>query len=426
MLSGSFQSDYEKHSIKIEAFHYDRDWDFSWNLCGPQFFFYPGLGELYRENPNLVLAALDNQPFPPATPAQLQELSSIVNGIFSDPSSFSSVCGTQDTSYRTVSNMATFSDIWTVTDNLRLSSAFQLEYRSIDSVTFGNGKTSLEKSKLFTNAEYTLGSVLTLNVGFMAESLEYNLPNPEYSPRIGINIHVNHENTLKAIYSQGKRLIDGVEILEHNQAAFYLDREVYGSTVSSAFPVYYPVLSDPNFVEEIISREFIYLYRTNQFELETRYFEEQLENIYNYQDTSGAPVTAYDRNGIEFIANYTFGSLSARFTGAYISSESKTDINYDDYDAYGGSFYLLKTLGSGYDASIAYYGSSSITTFSSYDRTDIRLSKRLEFSDVDLIIAGNISHNRSSYTRTIEYEGALDGGRRESANEIRLDLNLNF
>lgn len=426
LVSGSFQADYDTHTVKLEAFRYDRDWDFNWDLCGPQFFFYPGLGDLYRDNPNLVLAALNGYPLPPATPKQLSTLSVLFSGIQSDPNSFETVCGTQDTSYTTVTQMATLSDIWLVTDSLRISTSLQFEYRSIDSRSFGNGKTTLEKSKFITNAEYILGDRFTFNAGFMAESLNYNLPDPELSPRVGVNYHVNEFNTIKMVYSLGKRLVDGIEILDYNQIVFYLDREIYGTKVSSAFLNYFPLLEDKDFVERIESRELIYLFHSQETEFEARYFEEDLSNINNYQDASGSPITAYLRKGAELIARRNFGLYDVRISGSYISSESETQVDWDDYDAYGGSAYLSRMFENDIEAGLSYYGTSSIRGYSSYDRIDFRLAKGFTFSDSNMILAGVISHNRSSYKRAIDYGGVLDGGERSQQNEIRVDVSLSF
>lgn len=426
LLSGVYQADYRNHTLKVEVFRYDRDWDFDWDLCGPQMFFYPGLGDLYRANPSLVLAALNGEPLPSATPEQLFSLNTIFTGIMSDPSSFSTVCGTQDTSYRSLSQMATISDVWVASSSLRISSALQFEYRNIESRSFGNGKTSLEKSKLFTNAEYMIGDSFTINAGFMAESLEYNLSEPEYSPRIGVNYHFDSSNTIKFVYSSGKRLIDGIEVLDYNQAVFYLDREIYGTTESSAFTSYFPILEDKDFVEEIVSREVIYLFSAEGGMFEARYFEEELDNINNYQDASGSPITSYDREGAELTAGFSTHGFDIRLSGSYITSESSTAINYDDYDAYGGSFYLMKELSNNIDVSVAYYGTSAIHEYTSYDRTDLRLAKGIIVSNTEIMLAILASHHRATYKRAVDYGGELDGGKRNEQNEIRMDLSVTF
>lgn len=420
-----YQKNFNDHSLKFSAYLYDRDWDFDWDICGPKLFFYPGLGELYRDNPALVLAALNGASLPQATPEQLEALSSIVTGIFSDPTSFNEVCGTADTSYRTRTQIATITDVWSILPQLRVSTSLQMEYRNIESYTFGNGKTAVEKSKIFSNAEYDLSNYLTFNIGFMAESLGYDLPEPEISPRFGVHIHFNDSNTLKLIYSEGKRLIDGIEVIDYNQTRVYLDTPVYGASISSPFIGYFPVIEDKNFVEEIRSRELIYYNHTKWSELELRAFEEDLNNIYNYQDASGAPITSYVRQGGELTLTLPTSWVDIRFSGHYITSESETGVAYDDYDAYGGSAYLIKHISNSVYASIGYYGSSAIY-FSSYDRTDVRIAKEYVFSDAILTIGGMVSHHRSDYKRAIDYGGELDGGEVIRQNEISLDIGVSF
>lgn len=420
--SASFKFTEDRHILTISGASYYKDWNYHWPVCAPKAFFYPALGELYRENGPLVLAAVSLQPLPPATPDQLSKLNSAMTTILSDPTSFSTVCGDTNVDYRYKTNTASVNDIWQVSDALRISSSAQIESRRWESEAYNNGTTELAKSKIFSNAEYLIGKAWTLNGGVMAESLGYHLGDPEYSPRIGISYHINDWNTVKVVASEGRRLIDGIEILDHNQIPTHFTQPIYGSLVQSGFIGYFPLYDDKNHVEDIRSYEVIYYSSPKPTTVEVRYFVEDLSNVLNYQDGDASNIADFRRKGAEFDLGFDWQDINLNFTGYYLQSRSNSQ--FDDYDTYGGSAYVVKHYGNGWNTSLAYYGFSSIQ-YSSYDRTDLHGFKTLQFGRNSAEFGITLRHNRDHYLRSIT-NGTYSGGTYSPINEIIFDASMSF
>ncbi|OUR99264.1 hypothetical protein A9Q81_11870 [Gammaproteobacteria bacterium 42_54_T18] len=410
----------KNHEFEAKVYFYEKDWQHEWDFCAPKLFYVPGLGDLYRDNSALVLAALGGAALPSATTDEMIRLGGIFTEIAGDPTSGDTVCGEINVDYRYKTYAGSISDVWSITEKLRASSSFQLDYRWMESETYNDGVTSIQKSKFFTNVEYLPFDNLTLNVGFMAESLGYDLGNPEISPRIGANLHINDSNTLKLVYSMGSRLIDGIEIIESNQVPVHFNFEVYGSTRQSPFLGYFPLYNNKDHVERIESTEVIHYVKAGDWMLETRVFLEELDNILNYQDQSGSSITALDRKGGEFTVRYKVSDIDVRFAGHYLDSDSKDKIFFDDYHAYGGSAYVAKTWGD-ITGSLSYYGTSAID-YSSYDRTDARIAKVFTLETAQVELSGMLSRHREVYVRALDYGGLIDGGKRDSVNEVTLEV----
>lgn len=430
VVSTKYQINTNSHIVNIGAYVYDKDWDYSWEVCGPKAFYYPPLGSLYRDNPELVIAGLTGQPLPAADFLHLFRLGQILMTLSQDPTSFEPVCGIANVDYRYRTQSATINDIWTVSSNLRVSTSIQIDYKSMESEAYGDGKTSLEKSKFFTNAEYRSND-WTLNGGFFVESLGYGFSEAQVSPRIGVNYHLDDQNTLKFIISEGRRLIDGIEIIEHNQIPTHFDQEVYGSTRQSAFFGFFPVYSNKNHVEKIGSMELIYYSQLSAFNLEARIFSENLTNIFNYQDLYDNPITRLNRKGLELTLEKYLGSILWRVASYYMDSTSSDDVDFDEYSLYGGSVYFIKRFNNRITTTLAFYGTSraelpSGRAYDEYNRIDLRIARDFKFGEGDLEISAMLSHHHDDYIYGERTPGVVDSGRREYSDEITLGLNVQF
>ena len=424
VASASYTMIFENHEIQVSGYYYDKEYDQQWEFCAPKLYFMPQLGELNRDNSKLVMAALLNQPLPAATNEELGRLNDIFTTISNDPTSFDTTCGLTIVNYRYRTNSLSIKDVWAVNDQLKISSSFNMAYRWIDSTTYGNGKTNLQKSNVFSSVEYIPTDWLTLNAGVMAESIGYELKDPQVSPRLGANIHFSDNQTLKFLWGKGKRLIDGIEVIDYNQVPTYFDNEIYGSTQQSVFIGYFQIYGNKNHVEEIESYEAVYYTSVSKTNLEFRYFEEKLDNILNYQDVEDYPITSLKRSGAEFSAQFNqIGNIDIRVAGHYINSKSGNGVPFEDYHAYGGSAYVTKYWGD-FVTSLAYYGTSPVR-YTSYDRVDFRVAKTFNFSDVSLDTSILLSHHRENYQRGMRF-GSIDGAVRDKLNEVVFTVEASF
>lgn len=428
----------DSHTFSVGAHMSTKDMEYHWQVCGPQGFFYPALGESYKE---LLSSGFDLTDITFTSWDSLLEFGGIVADLLADPTSYVTVCGETNTDYKYQIYAIELRDIWSVNENMRVSSALQIDHRSFESETYGNGKTSLEKTKFFTNMEYLLGDMVTLNAGAFIESLDYGFSDPQISPRVGINFHLTPYSTIKFVASNGKRLVDGIELIENIKVPTHFDYDVYGSRVQSAFFGYFTTYNNPNHVENITSLEAIYYYQSPHAEFEARVFNEELTNIYNYNNfliRSQVPDQQISRNGLELSATRSMGDVTLRFTAFYLESES-IEVIFDQYDLYGGSAYVIKTFPGDITASAAYYGTSKFyygnqtaispkedRLFNEVGRLDLRVSKQWAFSNSAVGLELLYSHHHDSYERPDYIGGVEDSAQKDTPHEFTLGLTAQF
>lgn len=427
LTSLNYTTSTEKHVISVTGSANDKDWDYRWPTCAPKAFYLPELGELYRDNPALVGAMLNGGPIPPASVDELTRAYGIITNLSNDPESSTNVCGDTAIEYHHRTYTGGLSDIWQASTAVRVSSYLQFDYRWMESATYGDGKTTLQKSKFFTNAEFKPVNNATLNAGVFVESLGYEFSNPQFSPRIGLTYHFDDNNAVKLVHSQGKRLIDGIEIIDYNQVPTYFSEPVYGSTKQSAFLTYAPLYQDEDHVETITSTEINYYYIQDSFEFEARYFVEALKDILNYQDLANIPTTDFDRDGVDFALKIRISDVTIGGSVFYLNSDSDEPADYNDYDFTGGSIYAIKPFSNGLLLSAGYYATSPIAfttgeTLSNMSRFDIRLAKSMGPVELE----GKIRQHHDDYNYGQYTAGQPDSGKREDNTELLLGMNVEF
>lgn len=418
----------ESHVTNFAGYMYDKDVDYSWDVCGMKALFYPELGELYRDNPALVSSVFGGGGLAPGTASEFVRLLDIVTFLNSDPTSNDIVCGTANIDFRYRTNFFELRDIWQLNELLRLSSGLQIDSKSMESEAYGNGTTSLDKFKALSNLEY-LGIGYTINAGVFVESLDLDMDATEFSPKIGLNLHLDEYTTLKIIHSKGSRLIDGIEVVEDHTIPTKFSNDVYGKRTQSAFFAYLPVYRDKGHVEKITSTEVIYYVedRSGSSDLELRGYIEDLSNILNFQHVSLYLPEAISRQGVEIVYGKTFSRFNFRAMGYYLDSSSDVE-GYGNYSLYGGSLYAIVDLGNQYTFSTSYYMTSEYLLppdrqFDQYNRVDIRLGKKWGDSiDVEAIM----SYHDDDYERPDSTPGQIDTAERDQNIEVTLGMLINF
>lgn len=406
------------HTLSFQAVSSYKDFNLAWDTCAPKSFFLPALGQLFRDNEALVLALVNSRPLPAATPDQLSRLSSILAQISTDPTSFNTVCGETNVDYRYRNHSVTAKDVILFSDTIRTSAYIRVAQSNVLSETYGNGLTTIDKSSFFNNTEFQPSDSLTLNAGFMIESFGFSLSDPQFSPRVSATYDITDDMHLKAVASQGKRLIDGIEAMTTNQAPTHFTEDVYGSRVQSGFLAHFPTLADSGHIETIRAYDLM-LYK-GPFEI--RYFREMLSNIFDYQDADADEIKNVDRRGGEASVAWFFGTTAFRTALHYIDSSSLSA--FDTYSAYGGSAYVIHPLTQSITGSFAYYGSSPVN-YSGYDRFDFRLSKSFDIATNFVELAGVLSRHRSYEYNSLNFD-LEDGGTISTRNEIRLEGRIEF
>jgi outer membrane receptor protein involved in Fe transport len=422
LLNASLSQTMDDHVVTWSAYRNWRDWNYHWPVTAPKAFFYPDLGLLYRDNEELVVAALSRQPLPSATPEQLARLSQIFQTLLADPTSFQSVTGDTNTDYRYESRQYSVSDIWTFSDQLRLSSSIQIDQKRFLSETYGDGLTKLNKSRIFSNAEYKPTSRWTFNAGTMAESVDYRLEHPEFSPRVGANYHVTPHTTIKTQYAVGKRLIDGIEILEYNQVPTHFDQPIYGSTRQTGFYGYFDVYQNPDLVEGIESSDISLIHHSDMTASSIRFYKERMFDLLELRvGTVGTQEDTFSSQskGVEVESRLSTDDFIIGAGGHYQDSES-TAQGYGDYFRYGGHAFFSAPVSQRSDVTVAYYGTSP-HIYSSYDRFDLILTQKYAPGGDSLVLQFGASHHREMFSNIYVFT-TLDAGIQDQ-NEVFFRVN---
>lgn len=406
------------HTLSVQAVSSYKDFNLGWDTCAPKSFFLPALGQLFRDNEDLVLAVVNSRPLPAATPDQLSRLSSILAQISTDPTSFQTVCGETNVDYRYRNHSVTAQDVILFSDKVRTSTYIRLAQSNVLSETYGNGLTTIDKSSFFNNTEFQPTDVWTFNAGFMIESFGFALSDPQFSPRLSATYDLTDDTHMKVVASQGKRLIDGIEAMTINQAPTHFSEDVYGSRVQSGFLAHFPTLADAGHIETIRAYDLI-VYKGP---IELRYFREMLSNIFDYQDADADEIKNVDRRGGEASIAWVFGKTAFRTAFHYIDSSSLSA--FDTYSAYGGSAYVIHPLTESLTGSFAYFGSSPVN-YSGYDRFDVRLAKAFRVSTNAAEVAGVLSHHRAYEYNSLNFD-LQDGGTITPVNELRFEGRVEF
>ena len=437
-ISLSYEIPSNNHTVTFGGHMSSKEQDYHWDVCGPKGFFYPALGESYKE---LLSSGFDLTNPNITSLGSLFEFGEIVAELLADPTSYETVCGETNTDYEYQIYVLEVRDIWRINSQMRLSSALQLDHRTMKSETYGNGTTSLEKTKAFTNMEYMLGNMITLNAGAFIESLGYGFSDAQVSPRVGVNFHLTPYSTVKMVASSGKRLIDGIELIDNIKVPTHFDYEVYGSKVQSAFFGYFTTYNNPNHVESITSLELIYYYQDSEGEFEARIFNEEMTNIYNYNNflvRSQIADQRIERNGLELSAVKNFEDLTLRLTAYYLESKSD-EVIFDQYELYGGSAYIIKAFPGNITTSVGYYGTGKFyygtstgispeedRLFNEDGRLDLRVSKKWGLRDTFVDVEAIYSYHKDSYERPDYYGGVEDSAQKDSPHEFTLGASLYF
>jgi iron complex outermembrane receptor protein len=156
-------------------------------------------------------------------------------------------------------------------DNFRLASGIGGRYERAESVwLFGNDEPSRRQLRTFSNAEWRPREDLVVNAGLMIEA--YSGKRTLFSPRIGLNHHLDGSNTLRFSASRAYRL---PTLLEDNANVLIYKKD-------GMVPVDYNFLTQEDLEpEDITAFEIGYLGRFASLNasLDIRLFHERIRNV---------------------------------------------------------------------------------------------------------------------------------------------------
>lgn len=423
----------ESNDLNVKLSHSHSEYDYNWRVAVPAFFFYPELVALAATNPVLVKNALLFQDTTGATMEELMALGAIQQMIATDPNSMNMYAGDVIIEYATDRTELDVSNVAQIGDNTRIQAGYNIKKYTLDSHTYGRGTFDLYKSSIQSNVEHKFTDWLTVNVGVMFESLDKSFDDIETSPKVALNFHVDPMNTIRFIASQGKRTVDGIELVENFSYDMQLDgeAEINGQNIVTPFVGSFPPSTLGNNVETIDAIELSYFSNIipNTLTLDLRAYSEQMKDTYANEVGGFSGTEDFDRLGFDSELVYTSSDLSAGLNAFYIDTETQTDalegISFNDFFAYGGSIYGMYKLPSDWMISSAFYWSSGHSNNSRFQRGDARLSKMFDLNAASLELALTYRNHLKSYSRESDYDRP-DDGIRENKDEFMAEVALRF
>mgnify|MGYP006278875019 FL=1 len=294
-----------------------------------------------------------------------------------------------------------------------------------ESDTFFNGEGSTNRSRVFSNIEYSLTPWLVTNVGGMWE--DDSLNGAFFSPRGAANIQLTRNQTLRFVVSKAHRLPDPFESspdwqyraenVSPEAIAELIEGERAGPAVTPSSPDN-PI--QPLEEETIISREVSYLIqrrlRGGLFQTEIKLFRDSLTNLISGQTNLGDGPGDKQRWDLEnsvdltqkgfelegslnlgdnfFRATYAYLDTDETYTGSadkprvpqfYLNLEQRMNARHS------GSATWLHRFGGNTSAALTYYFTDELRN-SHFERLDTRVSQTWHLENSLVELAGIYRH----------------------------------
>lgn len=294
-----------------------------------------------------------------------------------------------------------------------------------ESDTFFNGKGDTNRTRVFSNLEYSLTPWLVTNLGGMWEDDSEN--GEFFSPRGAANIHLSSNQTLRLIVSKAHRLPDPFESspdwryraenVSPEAIAEVIEGERAGPSVTPSSPDN-PI--QPLDEETILSREVSYLIQKRLsggiFQSEVKLFRDSLTDLVSGQTNLGDGPGDKQRWDLEnsvdltqkgfelegsldiganFLrASYAYLDTDATYTGSpdksrepsfYLKLEQRMNARHS------GSATWLHRFGGNTSAALTYYFTDELRN-KYFERLDTRLARTWHFEDSLVELAGIYRH----------------------------------
>lgn len=389
----------EKHNIKLKAYMFDWDKKQEWRSCYPTILLTPELRALQEANFDYANTIIQGG-VPSGGSAEDDALAAAV---FSRIASLGGVAGALAPTCGDVDQNVThnqydleFQDIYVFNDDLRIVSGLGARRDTTSSMTFFNGNRERISARAFFNVEYSQNEHITWNVGGMAEQVEHVIEDPEFSPRIAFNYHINPQHTVKLIASKAIRTPDFLatardwnylfrnldpQLDGQNQAYFFLRQTAAEAGDDTLKP------------EKIESHEIVYFSNLPEYGLsfDLKLYESKLTDLIS-EDISFFTIDYTNDNklrltGAEFQAHYSpTSNWWVNIGYAHNNNDSDNRFETSIYAEDSGSFRTSYAFNNNWSAALGYYAHiTDAVSFYDYHRTDLVITYKNKFeTDIDL------------------------------------------
>jgi iron complex outermembrane receptor protein len=214
----------DRQNIELHAYLSSHHNDQAWTTCPPTGMFLPEMYDLWQANPAYATAVASGKVPKGGTAADDKLAAGAIAAIRKlGPRATSPTCVTADQNFTERRESLELQDTLVLSSKLRLVSGVGVTYEYGNSRTYLDGSARNANIHAFANAEYKATTWLNVNAGGFWEYETLN--SSEFSPRIGLNVHLSPNQTLRANASRGTRMPDIQE-----------ERANWGYRVSNATP----------------------------------------------------------------------------------------------------------------------------------------------------------------------------------------------
>jgi len=356
-----------------------------WRTCVPRGLFLPEVLTLLRTNATYIVQALQLQ-FPTGGSPEddllaQQALQAILNmGVDTALNPF---CGIANNDYDEARVQLELEDTLVLSDRVRLVGGLGLRHIRATSDTLLGGSATNAVNWLFGHGEFRLRPDLIANVGGYYESSA--LGGDTFSPRMGLNWHLDDRQTLRIAYAEGTRSPD---LLELRARWSYTLQDIEPNAAPLDFAPTIPLYTSDGKVrsERMRSTEIGYLHSLPAWglTLDSRLFHERMSDLiityvpFGDRSANAGKLNAVQLSGLETQIGWSptsdwWGFLNYSYL---VNHDATSTLERQQYSRHSGAIGLGRRLPLGWQASLTHYAASGDGVAESrFGRTDAHVSR---------------------------------------------------
>lgn len=373
----------DNHGVQIQLTLSDYDKTQRWNACTQELIFLPQLRALWTANPSYINQLFSGK-IPSGGSAEDDVLAkNALNAIAAlGSAAFNQTCGhiNEDLSERRLD--IELQDTYVVNNRLRFVSGIGFRRDLASSQTYLNGTVGNNVGRIFANSEYKPFSNININLGGFFEKDQ--ITGSSFSPRLGINAHVDDNNTLRFIIAKANRM---PSIFEQRANWSYLVTNLTSPVNGLSQGTFFQTASSPGNLqaERIVSREIGWHgnYPEIGLVVDTKLFADNLSRLISEQlqlnNFSPTNRNSSALRGVETQIDYSpTENWMIRLGYSYLQNDASVPMEKSLYSRNSGFLAIGHVLNNGWRIGLAMYANQAASDGlgqSAFSKQDLVVSK---------------------------------------------------
>lgn len=401
----------DNHNIQIQFAFSTHDKTQNWSACVPELALLPQLRTLWTANPSYVAQIFAGK-IPSGGSNQdnvlAQSALNAIAGLGSD--AFKTTCGDTNENFKEKRIDLEFQDTFVANSQLRFVSGVGLRRDLANSQTFSNGSVGNNTGRIFANAEYKPLSNININLGGFFEHDQ--MTGSSFSPRLGINAHLDSNSTFRFIVSKANRMPG---MFEQRAKWAYLLTNLTNPVNGLSQGIFAQTASSPGNLqaEQIISHEIGWNgnYPDIGLVVDTKLFSDNLSNLISGQlqlnDFSPTNNGYVKLQGIETQIDYSpTADWMIRLGYSYLRNDASMAMEKSLYSRNSGSVAISHILKNGWHIGLAMYANQAAPQGlgqSAFSKQDLVIFKNYRWDKRTIITPTFTATHLSDPTATFIY-----------------------